>query len=167
MKIRKAINEDLKDIAPMLVRTQDAHVRSYPERYVTITLEDAIESLALLINMDDGFWVAVEDKKIVGYVVTQFLESKGHKILRDRQHCYLQQIAVSASARGRGIGKRLLDQVTEECRRRGVVDIELDVWGFNSGAQEFFESSGFVPYSTKMRLSHNQPLKDANKESAS
>ena len=153
MQIREAVTSDLRHIAPMLIHTQQLHVDAYPERYVPISFEDALLSLEAHIDNEDMFWVAEENGLVIGYIVAQYLESKGHKILRDRRYCYLQQIGVLDSARGKGSGKKLLERLMKECSRQGIDDIELDVWGFNSSAQEFFQTSGFELYSTKLRLS--------------
>ena len=41
--------------------------------------------------------------------------------------------------------------VDEEARRRGVEEIRLDYWLFNSSARGFFGSLGYVPYSERAR----------------
>lgn len=57
----------------------------------------------------------------------------------------LFDITVRGSARGRGIGRRLLDGVTEEARRRGYEAVGLSVLADNAAALHLYESSGFAP----------------------
>lgn len=57
---------------------------------------------------------------------------------------YINNIAVDANARGQGYGRRLLDHLVEDCRRRGLRAIELDVTHINEAAIRFYERYGFV-----------------------
>jgi ribosomal protein S18 acetylase RimI-like enzyme len=155
--IRIASKGDLSIIAEMLVETQKAHVSAYPLRYIPISLSDA--KLSLLDRLDSpGFVVAELNGAIVGYAIYNIVVTESTKILRARQYCYLQQIGVNAQKRSGGIGYKLIEYVKSESLRQGVDDIELDVWAFNTGGQEFFEKAGFEPYGFKMKASH-KPFK--------
>jgi ribosomal protein S18 acetylase RimI-like enzyme len=153
--IRQAEEDDLEAVASFVLQTQDAHVRAYPERYVPISLADAVETIRPRIG-SGGFWVATDGKTVTGYVIAEFIQAEGNKFLRAREYCYLQQIRVAESWRAKGIGTLLVNRVQEECANRGIPNIELDVWAFNSQAQRFFQSLGFELYASKMRRSHEQ-----------
>ncbi|MEB4613659.1 GNAT family N-acetyltransferase [Leucobacter sp. M11] len=60
----------------------------------------------------------------------------------------LDGISVSAAARGRGIGSRLLDEAKREARERGKVAVRLSVIDTNPRARALYERSGFVPAGT-------------------
>ena len=157
MLIRIANESDLSIIAEILVATQNAHVSAYPLRYVPISLSDAKSNL--LERLDSpGFVVAEQDGVVVGYVIYNFVVTEPTKILRERQYCYLQQIGVDVQKRSGGIGYKLIEHVKSESLRQGIDDIELDVWAFNTGGQEFFEKAGFEPYGFKMKASPNKRL---------
>lgn len=53
-------------------------------------------------------------------------------------------IAVVPQSRGRGLGKRLLDQVLADARGRGAERVFLEM-RFNNPAIELYQKAGFVP----------------------
>ncbi len=65
-----------------------------------------------------------------------------------RPRAYLLAIGVGEAARGRGLGRRLLEAAIEQARRRAarwdVRELQLDVAVDNAGARALFEGSGFV-----------------------
>jgi len=150
--IRTANEQDLSVIAELLVETQKAHVAAYPMRYIPISLNDAKLSLHGRLETP-GFVVAELDSCIVGYAIYNVVITEQTKILRARQHCYLQQIGVDVNKKNSGIGYKLIKHVKNECSRQDIDDIELDVWAFNAGGKKFFEKVGFEPYGFKMKFS--------------
>lgn len=57
-------------------------------------------------------------------------------------------IAVTADARGRGIGKRLLDAITDFARGHGYHCVSLGVADTNPRARELYVREGFIPVRT-------------------
>lgn len=55
----------------------------------------------------------------------------------------IQTIAVSPSARRRGLGRTLMLQLLNEARQRGIEQVFLDVRADNPGAQTLYEQLGF------------------------
>lgn len=85
------------------------------------------------------FWVAVESNALVGYIAG---------ILRTaRKPCSarIESIAVLASARGTGVGRRLLQRFTEAVKDRGSHTVTLEVAVANHHARRFFSHQGFRP----------------------
>jgi ribosomal protein S18 acetylase RimI-like enzyme len=152
MLIRIADKGDLSIIAGLVVETQKAHAEVCPERYLPISLEDAMLDLDERLN-SPGFIVAELDGCVVGYAVYNIVVTQQTKILRARQYCYLQRIGVDVNERDSGIGYELIEYVKNECHRLDIDDIELDVWAFNIRGQKFFEKVGFEPYGFKMKAS--------------
>ncbi len=52
-------------------------------------------------------------------------------------------IAVDASNRGGGVGKRLMQAALDEFARRGVKDVKVAVWAENLPANAFYQRCGF------------------------
>ncbi len=63
----------------------------------------------------------------------------------------IQTIAVAERARRRGLGRRLLLDLLAEARRRGAVEVLLEVRADNPGAQELYASLGFVQIAVRPR----------------
>lgn len=57
---------------------------------------------------------------------------------------YINNIAVDASARGKGYGTELLARVVEDARQQGFRSLELDVTHINDGAIRFYQRNGFT-----------------------
>ena len=57
---------------------------------------------------------------------------------------FVELLAVSEAARGRGIGRRLMERVEEEAQRRGMTGIWLDTFSFQ--APGFYRKMGFVEF---------------------
>jgi ribosomal protein S18 acetylase RimI-like enzyme len=56
---------------------------------------------------------------------------------------YVMSLAVVPEHRGRGIGARLLDRVSEEAREKGMQAVALDVAADNERAIRFYRREGF------------------------
>jgi ribosomal protein S18 acetylase RimI-like enzyme len=68
------------------------------------------------------------------------------------EDCCLEDIYVSESARGSGLGKALLDAAIERARVRGCRRIELDVAEDNQAARALYDRAGFQPHGQFMRM---------------
>jgi ribosomal protein S18 acetylase RimI-like enzyme len=62
---------------------------------------------------------------------------------------YLDDLAVDASVRGRGIGTRLMQAVFDLARERGLSAVWLEVVDTNPGARRLYERLGFKPVRTR------------------
>jgi len=56
---------------------------------------------------------------------------------------YVNELAVAAGWRGRGIGTRLLDEVERWARDHGAMGLALDTFVDNQGARRLYERRGF------------------------
>jgi ribosomal protein S18 acetylase RimI-like enzyme len=84
--------------------------------------------------------VAELDGRLIGYI------KLGHPtpLLSNAHVRQIQGLAVDAQARGRGVGRALLDAAMEEARRQGALRITLRVLGHNAPARRLYEAAGFV-----------------------
>ena len=58
--------------------------------------------------------------------------------------CWLEDLYVRESARGRGLGRKLVEAAVERARSRGCRRIELDVNEENEAAVALYVSAGFT-----------------------
>lgn len=56
---------------------------------------------------------------------------------------YLQTLAVSASRRGSGLGKQIMNQIENTARSHGALALHTDVDSANMGALRFYQTQGF------------------------
>ncbi|MGW0999070.1 N-acetyltransferase family protein [Streptomyces sp. NPDC002520] len=86
------------------------------------------------------FLVAALDEGIAGYIRLAHptrLASNTHVLS-------IQGFAVAETARGLGVGRRLIRAAVDEARRRGARRLTLRVLGHNTPARKLYESEGFV-----------------------
>lgn len=72
----------------------------------------------------------------------------------------LGNVAVSASARGEGIGGALVDAVVERIQERGAHECYLEVRESNHAAQSLYRQRGFVTVGRRPRY-YSLPTEDA------
>lgn len=97
-----------------------------------------------LLVLDDG------DEGVVAYAVLWCVLDQGE----------LANIAVAESHRGRGLGRRLLDQVMERARQQGVESLYLEVRVSNVAAIELYRSAGFKDVGFRKKY-YDRPVEDA------
>lgn len=88
----------------------------------------------------EGFLVAEVDGVVSGYVST-------YQNIPLRSHAHVLAVnglAVDPKARGRGVGRRLVEAVVERARVRGLTKVTLRVLGHNTAARRLYERCGFV-----------------------
>jgi ribosomal protein S18 acetylase RimI-like enzyme len=64
---------------------------------------------------------------------------------------FLYEIEIEPAFRGRGLGREALLRVEEEARRRGFIEIRLNVFGGNEFARSLYRSLGYAEFAIGMR----------------
>jgi ribosomal-protein-alanine N-acetyltransferase len=82
------------------------------------------------------YLVAREDAALLGYAGLS--ATGGHGGQAD-----VQTLAVAPAAQGRGLGRRLLDDLVAEARRRRATEVVLEVRAENAAAQALYAAAGF------------------------
>ena len=85
-------------------------------------------------------WVAVDKARIVGNLWLQIIEKIPNPIDEPEYHGYITNVFVQESARGRGLGSKLLTTSLEFCKEERVHQIVL--WPAQ-GSIEFYLQHGF------------------------
>jgi len=93
---------------------------------------------------------AIESSVVAGYIVAR--ETAGE--------LHINNVAVRAEFRRRGIGAALLNRVLEEARRREARAAFLEVRSANHAAQALYEKSGFKAIARRTNY-YSEPLEDA------
>lgn len=92
------------------------------------------------------------EKFIVGVALVAIRNSIDDSIFRQRKYIYIDEIAVAAAQRGRGIGRSLIEKIHQWGQAQGVDEIELQVWERNDQAIGFYENLGYQKWRRTMRL---------------
>jgi ribosomal protein S18 acetylase RimI-like enzyme len=110
---------------------EPAAAQAKAERDYAMTLPQGLET--------PGHWLfAVEaDGRRVGTV--WFAE----RVLDGRTVAYLYEIEIDETERGRGLGRAAMEAFEREAARRGLTELELNVFGGNTVARSLYQSLGW------------------------
>lgn len=78
--------------------------------------------------------------------------------------CVLVGMWVDPSARGRGVGERLVQSVADDARARGLARIRLEVAHENGAAVALYERMGFVPTGRTGAMPHDPSITEFEME---
>ena len=122
------------------------HLANRPEYFKPARADDVSAWFRSLLETSAArIWLAEADGVPVGYIVVVFHQREANPFRRARPWCEIDQIAVDATRRRRGVARALVQTVFAEARRRGIEDVELSTWSFNETAQQVFRRLGFTP----------------------
>ena len=136
MNLRKASIDDADGLAALLKsigwfeflnKLPDDEAGAHVRAQLALCLADDSHSV---------YVAEADDEKIVGYISAHWIP---YFFMRGSES-YVSELFIIASARGRGIGRRLLDIVEAEARRRGCARLSL----INLRSRESYERQFYV-----------------------
>lgn len=151
LEIRAATNDDLEDVAALVLSVQVG------EFNVPITREDQpdLQDLESIFNVNKGvFFVALHEGRVVG-TIGLLDAGEGLAVLR--------KMFVAADYRGRiwGTAKLLLDAFMSHARQNDFQTVQLGTQGRLAAACRFYEKHGFCEI-PKDALPAHFPLMDVD-----
>jgi GNAT superfamily N-acetyltransferase len=118
-------------------------VRGYHE-FEHVSMSDADRAAAIAPLLEPGsplgcIWLIRAGGEAVGYVALCF----GYSIEFRGRDSFVDEFFLVESARGRGLGSRVLEQVKAEARALGIAALHLEVARDNARARQLYEKWGF------------------------
>ena len=98
----------------------------------------------------DTWLVLLQDDVVMGYLVLRVIAFEGE----------LLRIALRPECRGRGLAKKLMDQLVEYSKNNSVESLFLEVRNGNERARNLYRSYGFVETTIRKNYYRN-PQEDA------
>lgn len=91
-------------------------------------------------------WLIYNEETVVGYAILTFVFSfeYGGKI------AFIDELYLTENARGKGIGKKALELLTDRARESNVKLLYLELENHNEKAQKLYLAGGFVPHNRKL-----------------
>ncbi len=133
--VRLASADELRTVARLLGEFRDWWRKDEPS-------DEAIEAVAGRILKDgDGEYLIAYDAsgRPAGVAQVRFRWS----VWTSAPDCWLEDLYERGSARGEGLGRRLVEGVIERARERGCARVELDVNEDNEAAIALYVACGF------------------------
>ena len=84
-------------------------------------------------NANNLFKVLKSESNIIGYYIALFAA----------EECQLLNITVRLELKKKGFGQLMLKNLVEECRKKNIINIFLEVRASNSSAIRLYEKNGF------------------------
>jgi GNAT superfamily N-acetyltransferase len=151
--IRPAVPGDENVLAVLSGIAHELHLAAHPEFMRATRQYDVAQWFGSLLRQPAAAaWLAEDDGVPVGYVLALFQEQPENPFRIARRWCEIDQLAVTAERRRRGVARALVDAVVAEARANGIRDVELNVWTFNRDAEAVFRKLGFQPRASRWRL---------------
>jgi ribosomal protein S18 acetylase RimI-like enzyme len=149
LAIARAKLADIPELVRLNGVVQNLHAQLSPEIFRSDWVPSDLEALWAdrLNDQNSKIVVATLDGRAVGYIWFQVQTRPQDALHLRRRRVYVHHIVVDESARGRGVGAELLDQVEVGAELSGISNVVLDAWASNSTAQAFFRARGFDPVS--------------------
>jgi ribosomal protein S18 acetylase RimI-like enzyme len=146
LSIRQADISDVKIICALGVTT---FYEAYYEQddsgdlanYVLESFSQA-QIEAEINDADSTFFIAELNGKAVGYA--KLRENSTADYMDNENAVELHRIYILERAKGKGVGRELLNRCIETARAKGYETLWLGVWEQNSSALNFYEKTGFA-----------------------
>lgn len=132
--LRTARREDLPDLARFIQGY-------YRLESIPFDLYRVERGLVPLLGREDlgRIWLIDVNDAPVGYFILCF----GYSIEKGGRDAMVDEFFIDATYRGRGIGRRVLEQVIVAARELGIVSVFLEVDRNNEAAQRLYAGAGF------------------------
>jgi PhnO protein len=89
----------------------------------------------------DTFLYVAEDASVG---ISAFISCKGQNLLHHQGKVFeIQELIVTSTEKGKGIGRSLINQVREEVQRKGAKSLEVTSNKLRKEAHAFYQSVGF------------------------
>ncbi len=146
MKIRKAKKSDIPDLLCLLRQVLTVHHNGRPDLFKAQSEKYSENDLKILLkDASKPIFVAVLEKKVVGYVFCVLNRLENNSIMTDILTLYIDDLCVDETMRGKGVGTALYEFVRQYAKDLGCYNLTLNVWALNDSAMRFYERCGMLP----------------------
>ena len=149
MKVIEYENKYLEDVRDLLVELEE-YIVSIDKDELDQVGKDYREKMSLMdleeVNKNNGkCYIAVENNKAIGLIMGCIFpyDEKDYLDYKCPKKGEIIELIVSKKARGRGIGKVLMNKMEEYFKSLGCEYILLDVFAYNVNAIKFYEKEGY------------------------
>ena len=147
--IRKATNNDIPAIS-QLYREQFREMSKLIPDFIKEG-DQSTEFLEKTVSNDDSDILVYENYgEVVGFILLQAKTRPDFDFMLPGKFCYIMDIIVTESHRGKGFGTALMNAAKDWAKDQNCSFINLDVLVNNPGAIRLYEKLGFIPKAQEM-----------------
>lgn len=147
--LEPAVSSDREAINALAMQVHALHVGWRPdiftmpeELYSQERMEAAMQSNTLYVDRRTGI--------VDGYALLEIREAEAPGLVR-RKVLVVDELCVSESARGKGIGRSMMEEIHTLAREWGCTDLQLGVQPENEAALALYRKCGFTVRSLQMQ----------------
>jgi ribosomal protein S18 acetylase RimI-like enzyme len=151
--VRRARPEDWEAACALWGEVDDQHAALAPA-YFRRTARFDREWRGLLAAPDAAVFVAESGEGpggVAGFAVVRIYETPPDPAMVPLRRGHVETLVVGLPYRRRGLGRRLMAEVTSWARRQGAAELVLTVWAGNHEAEMFYERLGYGVLSRVLR----------------
>lgn len=152
MQIRTANMEDVEQLRHLYAELETDAVRYQPEHF-TMGFRSNDFFRSIFENEEQEILVADANGKVIGFSHVMILKQKDIACLKPQTVIYIQDLDVSESERGKGVGTLLLKASRAYGKRKGADFIRMQVFPQNADGIRFYEKNGFCEMMKTMESS--------------
>ena len=148
VKSRLAIPPDAFTLSSLSLDVQRLHAEHHPGIFKMPASEDfALPYFeAMLADPAVRIFIAEDEGKAVGCIVCKLMERPDNPFTYAARTLLVDQISVRPEARGKGVGRELMNRAEMLGRALNAARIDLNSWDFNLDAHAFFERMGYEKF---------------------
>jgi ribosomal protein S18 acetylase RimI-like enzyme len=144
--VRQATHRDVELLVALNRVVQELHTSARPDYFKQIDTREVAAWFSAMLRKDTvRAWIAESSGSPVGYALTVRYDRLENTFCSARHFCEIDQIGVAPACRKRGVARALVERVLQDARARGIPEVELTSWSFNTDAQAAFRALGFAP----------------------
>lgn len=144
MQIRNMRLEDYQEFDRLMAQVHRLHVQGRPDLYINVDHVYSIDEFKKMVEDQNMITVLAEEEggTVIGICIVAM---RAKTCMVERRTAYMEDLCVTQSHRGKGVGKALFQHVKETAKEMGAERLDLMVWSFNENALKFYEEMGMKP----------------------
>ncbi|UXR37699.1 GNAT family N-acetyltransferase [Staphylococcus simulans] len=139
------ICEDAALLARLNQTVHDMHHQAYPDIFKPYHYLDTLDLFQKLMHQPEHYLLVIEtDTGIAaGYLWAQLVMLYETPFRYGQKTLYIHQISIEPEFQHKGYGHALMQYIEEVAEKERCDTVELDYWGKNNAAVDFYEKEGY------------------------
>ena len=150
--MRPGTVEDYPQAREVISETFAFHKQAAPEFFrMTDSPPPTRAIIEDLFGDGQGAWFLAEvDGRIVGFVTVRLRPAADEPFLVPEVRAHVESLGLLPAWHRRGIGRQLMETVEQWARQHDARRITLNVWEFNDGALQLYDTLGYTTFSRNL-----------------